>query len=111
MRDSLRHKQSISTFLLFIIIILNKLKQKKKHKNWINRRWYVRPINQKRLQQGQYNNLFKELKKSQNEDMFFEYTRMSMLHFDKLLGLVSPHLIKKSKRALVPQERLIIALR
>lgn len=43
--------------------------------------------------------------------MFFEYTRMSMLHFDKLLDLVEPYLIKKSQRALVPQERLIIALR
>ncbi|XP_036146587.1 uncharacterized protein LOC118646859 [Monomorium pharaonis] len=43
--------------------------------------------------------------------MFFEYSRMSMLHFEKLLHLVQPRLIKRSKRALIPEERLLIALR
>lgn len=85
--------------------------KKRKHKRWVNRRWHVRPINQKRLQQGEYHNLFKELKEFEDEDMFFEYSRMSMLQFDKLLRFVQPRLVKMSKRALIPEEKLIIALR
>jgi len=71
----------------------------------------VRPINQNRQQQGEYYRLFRELKESNDNSMFFEYSRMHMLQFNKLLNLVQPRLFKKSKRALIPEERLIIALR
>ncbi|XP_077277800.1 uncharacterized protein LOC143905974 isoform X2 [Temnothorax americanus] len=43
--------------------------------------------------------------------MFFEYSRMTFSHFDQLVQLTKPHLTKKSQRALVPQEKLGIALR
>lgn len=76
--------------LSLIIIILIKLKQKRgtKHKRWANRKWYIRPINQSRLQQGEYHTLFKELKESEDNYISFEYSRMSMLQFNKLLHLV-----------------------
>jgi len=106
-----RQRKLLLIILLLKIIILIKLNHKKKHKRWVNRRWYVRPINQNRQQQGEYNNLFKELKESKDKRMFFEYTRMSMLQLNKLLNFVQPRLVKRSKRALNPEERLIIALR
>lgn len=107
----LKQKQLLVSFLLYVIVILHKMKNKKKHKRWVNRRWYVRPINKNRRYQGEYNNLFRELKKSKDIRMFFEYSRMRFSHFDQLVQLVKPQVTKKSQRALVPEERLIIALR
>lgn len=85
-----------------------KLKRRNTHKRWRNRRWLVRPINQQRKQQGEYDNLFQELKK---DEMFLKYTRMNIHHFNKLSNMIGPYLIKKSKRALPPEQRLIITLR
>lgn len=43
--------------------------------------------------------------------MFYRYTRMTVEHFNKLVELTTPHLKKKNIRALIPEHRLIIALR
>lgn len=111
MEKRLRRKRIMSFVLLLFIIIIKKLNMKTKHKRWINRRWHVRPINRNRQQQGEYNNLFQELVMSKDYDMFFEYTRMSMRHFNKLLRLVQPHLTKRSHLALTAAHRLVIVIK
>src|SRR5436190_8240768 len=105
-----KKKKMLIVFWLFVYCFyLIKKKNNKRHKRWINRKWHVRPINKLRRQCGHYDNLFQELKKDEN--MFFRYVRMSKCNFAKLLDLLQPHLIKKSYRALPPEQRLLIALR
>ncbi|KYN07875.1 hypothetical protein ALC62_01153 [Cyphomyrmex costatus] len=70
------------------------LLRKKRQKRWLNRRWLVSPINQKRIQKGDYNNLFQEIKN--DPDFFYRYTRMTLEHFEKLVELTKPYLIKAS---------------
>jgi len=43
--------------------------------------------------------------------MFFKYTRMLIQHFNKLCAMLTPNLKKKTKKALPPEQRLLIALR
>ncbi|KYQ49748.1 hypothetical protein ALC60_11175 [Trachymyrmex zeteki] len=77
-----------------------------KNKHWRNRRWWVRPINQRRSQYGDFSTLFSELK----EDS--DYTRMDVPTFYELLRLVEPHLRKNSIRpSICPEQRLAITLR
>lgn len=45
------------------------------------------------------------------EKMFYRYTRMTTEHLNKLTELTTPYLRKINKRALIPEHRLIIALR
>lgn len=99
----------------FLIMVVNWINlcllqiSKRKQVRWLHRRWHVSPINQMRIQQGDYNNLFQEIKN--NSEMFYRYTRMTLQHFNKLLELTTPYLTKKSPRALVPELRLLIVLR
>lgn len=86
-----------------------KLKRRTIDKRWRNRRWLVRPVNQKRKQQGEYDNLFQELKN--DEQMFHIYTRMNIPHWNKLLAILETYLTKKSKKAFPAEQRLIITLR
>lgn len=67
-----------------------------KSKRWRNRQWWVRPINTRRAQYGDFATLFAELK--EDEDMFFRYTRMDVPTFYELLRLVGPFLQKRSIR-------------
>ncbi|XP_077257588.1 uncharacterized protein LOC143894823 isoform X2 [Temnothorax americanus] len=87
----------------------NLFMRKKKQKRWLHGRWHTRPINQIRARHGDYENLFQELKN--DSKMFYRYIKMTLEHFMKLLELIAPHLRKTSKRALVSEHRLIIALR
>lgn len=81
-----------------------------KSKRCRNRRWWVRPINTRHAQYGDFKTLFAELKK--DEDMFFRYTRMDVSTFYELLQLVSPFLQKRSIRTpICPEQRLAITLR
>lgn len=85
------------------------LKKRKLHKRWRNRKWHTRPINKLRKQLGHYDVLFQELKKDEN--MFFQYVKMSKHSFQTLLQLLQSSLIKHNYRALPPEQRLLIALR
>lgn len=67
------------------------------------------PINEKRFQYGDYNNLFQEIKN--DSELFYRYTRMTLVHFQQLLDMINPYLLKKSSRALIPELRLLITLR
>lgn len=98
-----------SILIIYWMSLYLLLQRKQRNKRWINRRWRVRPINEQRLMQGDYHNLFQQLKN--DDDMFFRYVRMSVPTFNKLLEMVQPYLIKQSYRALSPEERLVITLR
>ncbi|XP_020298389.1 uncharacterized protein LOC109862686 [Pseudomyrmex gracilis] len=79
-------------------------------KRWKNRRWWVRPINDRRAEYGDFQTLFSELK--EDTDLFFRYTRMDVPTFYELLRLVGPHLEKRSMRpSICPEQRLAITLR
>ena len=73
------------------------------------RRWWVRPLNQNRALQGDYYNLFHELKF--DETILFRYIRMDLQTFHELLIMVYLRLLKRSPRALPPEHRLLLALR
>jgi hypothetical protein len=57
-------------FAYFLLI------RKKKQIRWLHRRWHVRPINQKRIQYGEYEHLFQELKN--DREMFYRYRMCSV---------------------------------
>ncbi|XP_032668398.1 protein ANTAGONIST OF LIKE HETEROCHROMATIN PROTEIN 1-like [Odontomachus brunneus] len=98
--------------IIFILLILNTdliVLRRKRSQKWLNRQWWVRPINHRRLNLGDFCHLFQEMKS--DPQMFFRYTRMTFPIFNKLLEKAKPFLTKKSHRALVPEERLAITLR
>lgn len=79
-------------------------------KKSIGRRWWVRPVNKRRRNQGFNLNLFRELIINDHEE-FFGYTRMWPEQFEFLLNLVRPYLEKRSKRTpLSPRLRLGLVL-
>lgn len=89
---------------------LYNLWKKKKAKRWVNRRWWVRPINLKRGEYGDFVTLFAELK--EDADLFFRYTRMDVDTFYELLQMIKPYLQKRSQRKpICPEQRLAITLR
>lgn len=76
------------------------------------RRWWVRPINKRRNEQGASEQLVREMR-LYDDEAFFYFTRMSMDQFDNLLELVR-HLLDKQntrKDVLSPSTRLLITLR
>lgn len=84
--------------------------RKKKAKYWINRRWWVRSINVRRDEYGDFVTLFTELK--EDADLFFRYTRMDVDTFNELLQMVRPYLQKRSMRKpICPEQWLAITLR
>ncbi|XP_067209497.1 uncharacterized protein [Linepithema humile] len=100
-------------FLILSVLelcLLALLREKKRRKRWSNRRWWVRPINIARPIFGDYEHLFYELKNN-DADIFFRYVRMRKETFYQLLQMTKPFLIKVSKRAFNPEQRLIITLR
>lgn len=73
------------------------------------RRVWVRAINTRRRQQGAFYNLFQEIKTDQQ--MFHKYTRMTLPTFQHLMDIVNPSLMKRSPRALEPEQRVTLTLR
>lgn len=86
-----------------------------RHRNRIHRerrrrrRVWVRPINTRRRQQGAFYNLFQEIKT--DHQMFHKYTRMTLPTFQYLMDIVNPSLMKRSPRALEPEQRVALTLR
>lgn len=85
------------------------LRSRHLNSRWRNRRWWVRPINQNRPNQGDYNNLYQELR--EDDVLFHRYTRIDVPTFDNLLDMIRPYLSETSPRALLPEQRLIMTLR
>lgn len=65
----------------------------KRKKKCFRRRWWVRSINRKKNTKSFYANLVKELKQTDYEE-FFSLFQMWPEHFDILVNLVQPYLIK-----------------
>ncbi|XP_036141408.1 uncharacterized protein LOC118645103, partial [Monomorium pharaonis] len=78
-------------------------------RNRRKRRFWVRLINENRIQQEDYLALFQELK--DDSIMFFCYTRMTVDTFYMLLEMISLKLQKHHWRALPPELRLSVTLR
>ena len=76
------------------------------------KRFWVRPINQKRKQQGEYANLIREMQLGDHES-FFKYFHMSLTLFEELLHLVAPLIVKSDQKreSITPAERLSVTLR
>lgn len=75
------------------------------------RRWWVRPIFADHDQCGAWATLIPKLREG-DEDMFFNFMRMTPAAFDKLLEKVSPFMMKVSwRKSVCPGERLAITLR
>ncbi|EFN82445.1 hypothetical protein EAI_03120, partial [Harpegnathos saltator] len=73
------------------------------------RRWWIRPINCQRNEQGGFMNLLQEMKL--DPVMFFRYTRMTLPLFNNLFEKMRVYLMKRNWRALQPEQRLAITLR
>ena len=84
------------------------------YKSYKNRkqRSYVRPVNTRRIQFGEFHTLIKELRIMDKEN-YFKYFRMSPTIFDYLLKLIKPHIKHKftHRFPIGPAERLAITLR
>ena len=77
------------------------------------RRWWVRPTNWQRPSQGDFDNLFAEIRTTEGPVDFHKYTRMSKESFDTLFALIGPKIEKQSvlRTSLPPAMRLLITLR
>lgn len=89
-------------------------RMKKREKESIQRRFWVRPIftMRQRMLQGASNNLIKEMEIS-DPDKYIEYLRMDVSRFNELLNLIKPK-IKKQQAVREPipaSTRLQICLR
>ncbi|CAI6362078.1 unnamed protein product [Macrosiphum euphorbiae] len=90
---------------------LNKLNNAEKKKRSIRRYW-VHPMNTKRIKEGQFQVNFMTLRAHPEE--FLKYFRMSIESFDELILLVRPSLSKQVTNMRIPistEERLTITLR
>lgn len=96
----------ISAFILLLGMYIVKQRQSFR---WRHREYWVRPINMRRSDQGDFFHLLQELKT--DPEMFFRYTRMSVCIFNQLLEMMKPFLRKRNHRALVPEQRLAMTLR
>lgn len=95
--------------VLLMLIISSYIMKKRRSFRWINREYWVRPINMRRPYQGDFYQLFQELKN--DPEMFFRYTRMSVCIFNQLLEMMRSFLTKRNYRALIYEQRLAITLR
>lgn len=89
-------------------------KMKKREKESIQRRFWVRPIftMRQRMLQGASNNLIKEMEIS-DPDKYIEYLRMDISRFNELLNLIKPKIKKQQaiREPIPASTRLQICLR
>ncbi|KAF9406808.1 hypothetical protein HW555_012947, partial [Spodoptera exigua] len=91
-----------------IIAIWKALEQDRKRK----RRYWVHPLNTKRISSGQFHCLYATLREYPSK--FIQFYRMSVESFDELLTIVKCFITKndtKFRCAITPEERLTITLR
>ncbi|KYQ49258.1 hypothetical protein ALC60_11670 [Trachymyrmex zeteki] len=100
--------EDILTKGIAILIIGMYILKRRKSFRWFNRKYWMRPINMRRLDQGDFYHLLQEMKN--DSEMFFRYTRMSLCVFNQLLEMIRPFLTKRSHRALTPEHRLALTL-
>lgn len=99
------------TALSMFLVYANEVEPGQGEKRRRCRRWWVRPIYERRLSQGDYHNLIQEMRLT-DQEMFFNYTRMTIKIFDKLLSIVGPTITPRSNRPSISAGcRLAITLR
>ena len=93
---------------IFLLMLLRRRKRRNKYK----KRFWIRPVLQRRKEQGEYFNLVKEMQLGDHES-FFKYFRMTPNLCEEVLNLVAPLLLKSdSKREPIRlAERLTVTLR
>lgn len=92
--------------LLAIAFLLSQPRKKRKRRYWIH------PLNTKRLQQSQFYILHNKLRA--HPEKFFDYYRMSINSFNELLNLIRKDITKKDthlRLAISTEERLAVTLR
>ena len=72
------------TTVIISAILLRRRRRKR------SKRFWIRPIFMRRQQQGEYHNLLKEMRLS-DEESHFRYLRMPKERFDLLLSQVNEH--------------------
>lgn len=78
----MKEEDTIFAGLLIMTMGLIVLRRKRSLR-WLNRQWWVRPINHRRPHQGDFCHLLQEIK--DDPQMFFRYTRMTVPIFKNLL--------------------------
>jgi hypothetical protein len=88
------------------------LLHKRNAKRNVNRKMWVHPINNARLEKGAFHVLSEEIKSDPNK--FFNYYRMSATSFETLLNSIESSLKKcdtNMRESISPRERLSLTLR
>ena len=94
--------------LILVLAVLIAQAAQRPRRRW---RWWVRPINEVRHNQGHFFTLFQEIKAG-DHDQFFIYTRMLPDQYDALLALLRFRLTKHSIRRPISQDqRLAMTLK
>ena len=92
---------------LLLLLLLRRRRSRLRKRTW------VRKINIKRREKGEYHALIQEMRLS-DKDSFYKYFRMSPQRFDHLLGVVGPSLTRQHTNfrfPISPGERLAVTLR
>ncbi|CAG4974181.1 unnamed protein product [Colias eurytheme] len=100
-----RHVQAAAAYII--------LSNKKRRKNNTERKCWVKPWLEKRMAQGAFENLLKELT-MEDQHGFFNFIRMNTTSFEFLLEKVAPKIKKKDthfRQAISPAEKLMVTLR
>ena len=94
---------------LLLLLLLRRRRSRLRKRTW------VRKINIKRREKGEYHALIQEMRLSdQDTCSFYKYFRMSPQRFDHLLGIVGPSLTRQHtnfRSPISPGERLAVTLR
>lgn len=94
-----------------IVALLLKLREKKRKQRRSHKYW-VHPLTDQRHLKGFFSKMYNDVR--QHPDKFFNYYRMSIGTFDKLLQTVGQHLQHEDtafRKAISPEERLSVTLR
>lgn len=100
-------------FLLIIWYLKRQIRQREFNLMVRRRRWWVRPINQRRNDQGDSEHLIQEMRLL-DVDSHFKYCRMTIDVFDELLKIVGPAIQKMRTNFREPiclRTRLYLTLR
>ncbi|XP_041440886.1 protein ALP1-like [Xenopus laevis] len=97
-------------FLVYLYFYL--LEKDKQERAAAARKYWVHPLTDQRLRNGQFHVLYGELRNY--PDKFFKYFRMSIASFDELLSIVKTGLCRAQslmRVSISPEERLCVTLR
>ena len=92
---------------LHLALLLKRKQNKQKKRTWVKDLWL------NRTQQGEFDNLVKEMRLSDHA-AHFEHFRMSPAQFDELLNIVGPAITKKAstfREPIQPAMKLAITIR